>query len=148
MSTSVELSESTQVWESPPAKPLDEAAWQAWGAKGRAHDKRGRAARMNAVNCVSIAVLLAAAGLSSQLTPYEIVVRFIVVAGAIVVMFQTFHAHHYAVGAILAAFALLYNPVAPILSFSGDWQRALMVASTIPFIVSLGWRNVRLASND
>jgi len=63
-------------------------------------------------------------------------------------MFQTSHAHHYAVGAILAALALLYYPVAPILTFSGDWQRALMVASTIPFIVSLGWRNVRLASND
>jgi len=79
------------------SKPLDEAAWQAWGAKGRAHDKRGSATRMNVVKWVSIAALLAAAVLWSQLTPYEVVVRFIVAAGAIVVMVQAFQARRYAV---------------------------------------------------
>jgi hypothetical protein len=34
-----------------------------------------------------------------------------------------------------------------VFSFSGDWQRALLVASGVPFVVSLAWRNVRLAHN-
>jgi len=127
------------------SKPLDEAAWQAWGAKGRAHDKRGSATQMNVVKWVSIAALLAAAVLWSQLTPYEVVVRFIVAAGAIVVMVQAFQARRYAVASVFGALVLLYNPVAPVFSFSADWQRALVVMSAVPFVASLTWRNVRLA---
>lgn len=148
MSTSLGLSESTRVWESPPARPIDEAAWQAWGAKGRAQDKRDSAAHMKAVKWVSIAALLVAAGLWSQLTPYEVVVRFIVAASAIVLMFQAFAVRHYAVAAVFCALVLLYNPVAPVFSFSGDWQRVLVVMSAVPFVVSLVWRKVRLAHND
>ncbi len=148
MSTSVGLSEATQIWEPAHWKPLDEAAWQAWGAKGRAEDRRDSATRLKAVKWVSIAALLVAAGMWPQLTPYEAVVRFLVAAGAIVVMFQAFHARHYTVVAVFSALALLYNPVAPVFSFSGDWQRVLVVASAFPFVVSLAWRNVKLAHND
>jgi uncharacterized membrane protein YoaK (UPF0700 family) len=130
------------------SKPLDEAAWQAWGAKGRAQDKRDSAAHMKAVKWVSIAALLVAAGLWSQIMPYEVVVRFIVTAGAIVVMFQALQARHYAVASVFGALVLLYNPVAPTFSFSGDWQRVLVVASAVPFVASLAWRKVRLAHND
>lgn len=79
MSTSGGLQEPQRGWETPAAKPLDEAAW----------------------HCV-----------------------------------------------LFAALALLYNPVAPVFSFSGDWQRALLIASAIPFGVSLTWRKQRLAHND
>ena len=119
------------------AKPLDEAMWQAWIAKGRMQDRRSSAVRMKAVKWISIAGLLAAAGLWSQLTPYEVAVRFIVAASSIVVMFQTFHARQYAFAAVFGALALLYNPLAPVFSFSGDWQRALVFASTGPFVASL-----------
>ncbi len=149
MPTLVALNESRGGAEPPLSKPLDEGVWQAWLAKGRAQDRRGSAARLKAVNWVSIAGLLAAAGLGSQLTPYEVVVRCIVAAGAIVVMSQAFHARHYAFGAVLGALALVYNPVAPVFSFSGGWQRALVVTSAVPFVVSLAWRNAtRLAHND
>lgn len=148
MSTSVELQESPIVWEPPPTKPLDEAVWQAWVEKGRAQDRQDSAARVKAVKWVSIVALLAAAGLWSHLTPYDIVVRFVVVAGAIVLMFNAFRARHYAFAAVFGALALIYNPVAPIFSFSGGWQCAVVAASATPFVASLAWRDVRTAHND
>jgi hypothetical protein len=42
----------------------------------------------------------------------------------------------------------LYNPVAPVFSFSGGWQHAVVVASTVPFVASLAWRRVRTEHND
>jgi hypothetical protein len=87
MSTSVGLQELREVREPPLSKPLDEATWQAWVEKGGAQDRRSSAARMNTVKWASIVGLLVAVGLWSHVTPYEAVVRFIVAAGAMVVMF-------------------------------------------------------------
>ena len=148
MSTLATLHEPGSGWREPSAKPLDEALWQAWVAKGRAHDRRSNAARIKAVQWVSIAALLVAAGLWSRLTPYEIVISFIVAAGAIFVMFEAFYARHYAVAGVFGALALFYNPVINTISFSGDWQRALVAASALPFVVSLGWRSGRTEHND
>ena len=148
MSTLGRLQTSPSGLERPFTKPLDEEVWQAWVAKGRARERRSSAARVKAAKWVSIAGLLAAAGLWSHLTPYEVVVRFIVACSAMVVMFQAFHARHYAVAAVFGALALLYNPVAPAFTFSGDWQRALVVASAVPFVASLAWRNARTGHND
>ena len=117
-------------------------------AKGRAREQRSNAARVKAATWVSIGGLLAIAGLWSHLTPYEVIVRFIVAATAMVVMFQAFHARHYAVAAVFGGLALLYNPVLPTFSFSGDWQRTLVVASTVPFAASLAWHNARTEQND
>lgn len=147
MSVLVELKEPRSRWQSPPAKPLDEAVWQAWIAKGQAHDQRGSDARGKAVKWLSIAGLLAAAGLWSRVAPYEVVVRFIVAAGAIAVMLQTLHARQYAFAVVFGALALLYNPVAPVFGLSGDWPRALVVTSAVPFVASLAWRNGRPAHN-
>ena len=135
-------------WEPVRSRPLDEAVWQAWMAKGRAQDSRSHARRMKAVRWVTAATLLAAVGLWSHLTPYEVQVRFIVALGATVVMFQAFHARRYAFAAAFGALALLYNPVAPIVTFSGDWQRALVGTSAVPFVTLLAWRDVRPAHND
>jgi hypothetical protein len=148
MSTLAGLHEPRSGWKEPLAKPLDEALWQAWVAKGRAHDRRISATRMKAVKWVSIAALLVAAGLWSRLTPYEVVISFIVAASAIFVMFEAFYARHYAVAAVFGALALLYNPVAATFSFSADWQRALVAASAVPFVASLGWRSGRTEHND
>jgi hypothetical protein len=86
MSASVET-RGSGVWEPPLAKALDEAVWQAWVGKGRARDRRHSAALMSTVKWVSIAGLLAAVASWSDLTPYEGVARYLVAAGAVVVMF-------------------------------------------------------------
>lgn len=135
--------ESQSAWAPPATRPLDEAVWQAWVAKGRAQDRRSSAAGIKAVKWASIAGLLAAAGLWSHLAPFEVVVRFLVTASAMVVMFQAFQARDYAVAAVFG-----YNPVAPAFSFSGDWQRAVVVASAVPFVASLAWRNARNARRN
>jgi hypothetical protein len=150
MSASVTLQKSQDVRELPLAKPLDEAVWQAWVLKGRAQEERSHAARMKAVKWISLSGLLfaAAAGLWSHLTPYDTVARFLVAAGALVLMFQAFHTRHYALATVFGALALLYNPVTPVFRFSGEWQRALVAASAVPFFASLTWRNAKLVPNE
>ncbi len=49
MSDAVGVKKSTAMWESHPVKPLDEAVWEAWKAKGRAQDRRGRETRIKAL---------------------------------------------------------------------------------------------------
>jgi hypothetical protein len=148
MATLVGFKESQRGWEPPPAKALDEGVWQAWVATGRARDRRVNDALVRTAKWVSIAGLLVAAGLWSHLAPYQVVVRFVVAAGATAVMLQAFHARHYAFAAVCGALVLLYNPLAPMVEFSGDWQRAVTAASAVPFVASLTWRNGRLAHND
>lgn len=150
MSMSVEVQEVRGVREPLVSKPLDEATWQTWVAKGRAQEERSHAVRMDAVKWMSLAALLFATtvGLWSRLTPYDVGVRFLVAVGAIVLMFQAFHTRNYAFGAVFGALALLYNPVAPVFSFSGEWQRAFVVASAVPFVASLTWRNAKLVPNE
>src|SRR5512140_811523 len=112
-------------------KPQPEMEWQAWVEKGRARDRRSSAARVRAVKLVSIAVLLVTAAVWSHLTPFEVVVRFIVAGAALAVMFQVLHAEHYALGVVFGALALLYNPLVPTFNLSGDWQRALVITSAV-----------------
>ena len=140
MADSVELLELREAWTPPPAKALDKEVWQAWLAKNREQSRRSAAAWTKAVKWVSIASLLAAAVIWSHLAPFDIVIRFVVTAGAIVVMSQAFEARQYTIALAFGALALLYNPVAPVFNFSGDWQRAVVAASTIPFAASLAWR--------
>ena len=150
MSTLIELPRPQVTWSRPAATPLDEAVWQAWVAKGRAQERRSTLRRIKAVKWASVAALLAAAGLWSHLAPVEVVVRFLVTTGATVLMFHTLHARNYAVAAVFGALALFYNPLLPVVGFSGDWQRAVVGASTVPFIASLIWpngRNRRTESN-
>jgi hypothetical protein len=141
MSALVGLQELREVWEPPVAKPLDEAVWQAWVKKGRARDRRNNAVTIKAVKWVSLAGLLAVAGQWSHSTPYEVVIRFVVAGGSIVLMLQALDTRHHAFSALFGALALLYNPVAPLFSFSGDWQRLVVLASAVPFLASLASLN-------
>jgi hypothetical protein len=79
---------------------------------------------------------------------FDVVVRFIVSAGASVVMLRAFHTRQYVAAALFGALVLLYNPVVLVFTFLGDWQHALGLMSAAPFIASLMWRNRRLAHND
>ena len=148
MSKAVAAKESTTAWGSPQVKPLDEAVWQAWKAKGRAQDRQGREARIKALKWGSIVALLAIAALWSQLASYELVIRCVLAAAAAGTMFEAFHKRQYALSAVFAVLALLYNPVAPVFTFSGNWQRALVVASAIPFVLSLASRDLKEARID
>lgn len=146
MSTPMTPHRPEDIRELPIAKPLDEASWQAWVLKGRVREERSHATRMKAVKWISLAGVsfAAASGLWSQLAPCDVGVRFLVTAGAMVLMFQAIHTRNFAAGAMFGAVALLYNPVEPVFSFSGEWQRALLVASAVPFVASLMWRNAKL----
>ena len=148
MVTLIELPESRHGKERQPAKQLDGTIWQAWVARGRARDRQASAARLKAVKWSSITGLLIAAGVWSELARYEIVVSFLVAAGAMVVMFQAVHTGHYVLAAVFAALVALYNPVIPIVRFSGEWQRVVVVTSALPFIASLSWRNERKEHDD
>ena len=136
--------QSQSAWVIPAVRPLDDGAWQAWTAKGRAHDRRISDRLLKAMKWASIAGLFAA-GLWSQIATFEVVVRFFVTASAMVVMFQAVQARYYAVAATFGALALFYNPLAPAFSFSGDWHRAVVAASAFPFMASLAWPHGRNA---
>jgi hypothetical protein len=147
MSTSVELRGPQETWSPPSATPLDEAVWQAWVAKGRMQERRSSATRIKAVKWASIAGLPGAVGLVPP-APFEVLVRFLVTASALVLMFQAFQTRYYSVAAALGALALLYNPGAPVIDFSGGWQRRVVVTAPSPFVASLVWGNARMNSND
>ena len=136
MSVSVELLEPGDARALAVVKPLDQTVWGTWVAKNRAQDRRNNAAFLKAVKCVTIAALLVAAGFWSHLGSFDVAVRFLVAAGATVLMFHAFHARQFVFAVLFAAVAVLFNPVAPVLSFSGDWQRAIVVASALPFFAS------------
>jgi hypothetical protein len=140
----VTLRDPRGVGQPPVAQVLDEVRWAAWIAKGRAQDRRGSALRLKAAKLVALAALLVVAALWSNATPFDIVLRFIVAATAIVMMFHELDARQYAFAAAFCALVLLYNPVAPVFSFSGGWQRAVVVASAIPFILAMAWHKPRL----
>jgi 4-hydroxybenzoate polyprenyltransferase len=135
-------------WEPPAVKPLDEAVWQAWKAKGRARDRQRCETRIKALKWGSIVALLAVAGLCSQLASYEMMIRCVLAAAAVGTIFESFNKRQYALGAVFAGLVLLYNPVAPVFRFSGNWQRALVVAGAMPFVTSLAWGDLKAAQID
>jgi hypothetical protein len=148
MSDAVRVKKPAAKWEAPAVKPLDEAVWKAWIARGRARDRQDRETGIKALKWGSIVALLAVAGLWSQLMSYDTVIRCVLAAAAVGMMFETFSKRQYALGAVFAGLAVLYNPVAPIFDYSGNWQRALVIASAIPFVLSLAKRDLKAAHID
>jgi hypothetical protein len=143
MSTSAELRGFQKALEPPVASRPDEAVWKAWVGKGRSRERRNSARRVTVVKLVSTAVLLTAVAFWYRLAPFDVVIRFVVAVGAMVVMLQALHARHYAGAVVFGALALLYNPAIPIFRFAGDWRRFGVAASVIPFLISLAWRDAR-----
>jgi len=139
MSISVDLREPNDTFAPAPAQAND-AMWKAWVAKGRARERRNTARRVQAVKSTAIAVLLATAAFWTELAQYAVAIRFVVVVSAVVVMLQQFHANRYATAALFGVLALIYNPIAPVFDFAGDWQRVFIAASSLSFIASMLWR--------
>jgi hypothetical protein len=128
----------------PEMKPLDQAVWQAWLAKGRARDNRNRATLNASIRYFVTAVLLVAGGVWSSVAPYHVMVRFVVTAGAMFMMLQALRSANYGVAGLYGAVALVFNPVAPAFTFAGEWQRVLVMGTAILFMTSLYWPSKRL----
>ena len=141
MSSVVTVQATAAAWQTPESLPLDEAVWQAWRAKGREAERRSSLAAHTATRWGATITLLATAVLGVQLTPYEIVVRFVVTAAAVAMMLLALQERQFAFAAAFGALVALYNPIAPALSFSGGLQRAFVAASAIPFLAQLASRN-------
>jgi hypothetical protein len=148
MTAAVELQESRIAWEQPQTKPQNEAVWQAWVAKGREQERRSSAMHVEAAKWVSLVGLIVAASVWSHLAGYDVAVRFVVTGGSLIAMSQAFRMRHYAFGAVFGALVVLFNPVAPILGFSSDWQRAAVVASAFPFVAALAWPRESTVGHD
>ena len=147
MSTSIELPGLSKAVAAPEAKPLEEAVWLAWLQKGRVEEERDSAARLTSREVAGDrGAARSGVVFWSGLAPYGGVVKFIVSAGAIAIVLQAIRTRSYAIAALFGALAVVYNPVTPVFTFSGDWERALVMATATPFIVSLGWRNSRAVS--
>ena len=134
MSNPIRFQENHGAW-----RPLDEEVWRAWQAKNRLHDERIATRLTKAVKWGCIATLLVTAALPLQIAPYQNALRFIVAAGAVMVMLQALHAHRYAYAALFAATGLLYNPVIPTFSLAGNWQVLIIYVTMILFALSLTW---------
>jgi len=147
MPTPAPLQISQDARETPQSLPLDETVWKAWLQRGREQEARDYKMHMRAVEWISLAGILAGVVTGwSELTPYDVAVRFLVATGGMVLMLRAFHTGSYALAAVFGALALLYNPVVPVFDFSGQWQRAVMVATALPLLASLNVPNRKLAT--
>jgi hypothetical protein len=142
MSTGLAVEELPEVLETPTSRPLADAGWQVWPVE-QPPARRVRSTAVKVVKWASIVGLLALGGLWSRVTPFEVAARFLVAAGAIIVMARSLPAGRYAVVAVAAALVLLYNPFAPLFDLSGDWQRAAFVAAATPLLALLIWRDMK-----
>ncbi len=123
-------------------RPLNEEVWRKWQAKNRLHDERIAARLTKGVKWACLATLLVTAALPAYIAPYQGALRFIVAAGAAMVMLQALHAHRHAYTALFAATVLLYNPVIPTFSLAGSWQVLIIYVAVVLFAVSLTWLNM------
>jgi hypothetical protein len=142
MSTAFAPSELPEVREPFLPTLIGEAELQEWAVEPAPEDRR-RSTVLSTVKWASIIGLLALGGLWSRVTPFEVEARFVVAAGAIIVMARSLLARRYAVAAVSGVLILLYNPLAPVFDLFGDRQRAVFVAAAVPFLASLIWRDMR-----
>jgi hypothetical protein len=137
MSAANEFADSLARRVAPPARPLEEGAWNAWVSKGRAQERQSDAIRLKAVKWISIAALSVLVLLWSLVAPYDSILRFVVAAGALALMFHEYQARRFAFAIIFATLVVVYNPVVPVFAFSGEWQRAVVLATLGPFVATL-----------
>ena len=125
--------------EAPVSAPFSEATWQAWLLKGRMREERNRWRRFKAASFLSLVGIACAAcaGFFPDLAPHHVPIRFAVAVGAVALLVRSLDLRRYTFAAAFTALAVLYNPVAPLLDLSGNWDRVLIALSVVPFIAWL-----------
>ena len=116
-------------------------AWRVWDQKNRAAAAHTSTKRLIAVKAFCIALLLSIAVLGASVTRFQLELRAMMMAGAVIIAFQAIRAHRYFFTAVFAAMALLYNPAFPVFGLSSSANTAIALGSLIPFAASLIWLN-------
>lgn len=129
-------------------KKIDEAVWRTAYQVHRRKRIQHKSWKMKAVKQVSIAVLLAAAIFWPYATEFQFVARVLITLGAVVVTVQAINTGSYGFAVLFLAMALLFNPFLPLLVFSGVPSLILVLASTVPFALSLTRMKTTLAERD
>lgn len=91
MSSSVELVDRRELLHLPAARPLDEAAWRTWQQRNRLRDLRSAVVHRRGLMWISMAVLLATAGLWVHAEQYQAVIRFAVALSVTGALFAAVH---------------------------------------------------------
>ncbi len=86
---------------------------------------------------VSIAALLLTALFWGQAPAYNLLLRFLVTLGAVVVATQALRAKKYYWTAGFYTVAVLFNPFAAVFTLSGKLSFTVVLAAAVPFAVSL-----------
>lgn len=130
----------TQASERPRSKPLDETVWCAWLQKNLLQERKRAATRIKAVNraCIGVSILAAVVSFfvsTDQIPIYPVVVRTLIALGATVMLLESIRTRQYFATALFVGIVLLFNPVLPALTLSGNWP--IILASALPFGASL-----------
>lgn len=136
------MSESIRLPEPPAAMKvvdLDESIWQAWKGKNAERDRRGESARMVALKCASLAVLLITTVLWGYVGSYHVAIRFALAVGALAVAGQALRLRRYGFAVTFFAIVVIYNPIFAIFPMTGGWPFLLVFLTVLAFTVSLRW---------
>ncbi len=120
-------------------KPLSETGWQEWLANNRADEIRGGERHMALMQWLAIALFLTVAVFWTLIEPYQRPISFVVALLAFVMTFRALRAHRYIFAFVFATMVVVYNPLFPTFTASGQWERIAVVASITPFLASLVW---------
>lgn len=112
-------------------------AWHDWQERNRLQDLRGVALRVKLTKYASMAVLVLAVVFWSYAADYQVLLRFVVCAGAVRVAFLAAAVRRYDWASLFVGMAVLYNPVFPPFALTGRVAFFLVIASIAPFAASL-----------
>jgi len=124
------------------SKPLDETMWRTWLKKNLLEERQRAVARIKVVKWACIGALMATGIVSPyvstpNISAYQTVVRFVIALGATFILFESLRVRRYTFAALFGAIVLLFNPVLPTFSLSGN--SPILLASILPFAASLIW---------
>jgi hypothetical protein len=134
--------ESNKVMEPPAAMKvvqLNESIWQAWQIRNAESDRRSAAARLVAVKCASIALLIITATLWEYIGSYHVAIRFALALGALVVAGQALRSRRFGFAFTFLAIAAAYNPFVAVFPMTGGWPLPLIFLTVVAFTASLFW---------
>jgi cellulose synthase/poly-beta-1,6-N-acetylglucosamine synthase-like glycosyltransferase len=129
-------------------KTIDEDVWRTAHQVHRRRRIQHKSWKMRAVKQVSVGVLLATAIFWPYATQFHLLTRLLISLGALAVAFQAINTGSYGFAVLFAATAVLYNPFVPLFVFSGVPNLILVLASTVPFALSLTRMKTTLAERD